>query len=103
PAPAAQGLPPVVSVSSPREGESISTRTRTFAITGTARDAAAGPRGIDWVEVWLNGEANTEHAVILGDADLNGDGTWSLNFDPAQYDPISSNLYVYAHSAVNAK
>ena len=103
PAPAAQGPLPRVSVTSPREGDFVSTHSRSFVITGTASDATQGARGIDWVELWLNGEANTEHAIILGDADLNADGTWSLPFDPAQYAPINSNLYVYAHSAVNGK
>jgi hypothetical protein len=103
PAPAVQGAPPLVSVTSPQEGEYVSTRDRKYVIRGTARDAANGARGIDWVELWLNGEAFGDHAIRLGDAELAGDGSWSLNFDPANYDTINSNLYVYAHSGVNAK
>jgi hypothetical protein len=97
------GGPPVVTVSTPTENEIISIHNRSFPITGTAAEATSGPRGIDWVEVWLNGEANSDNATILGVADLNGDGTWSLPFDPGSHLPIDSNLYVYAHSALNGK
>jgi hypothetical protein len=103
PAPALAGSPPSLTVTSPREGEFVSTRIRTYAITGTARDPSNGARGIDWVEVWLNGEANADRATLLGTAELAADGTWTLNFDPAAHDPINSNLYAYAHSAVTGK
>jgi hypothetical protein len=103
PAPAAQGPPPSVTVSSPLDGQYVSTRNRSFAITGTARDPLNGARGIDWVEVWLNGEANTDHAIFLGSADIAADGAWSINFDPDTFPPVNSNLYVYAHSGVNGK
>jgi hypothetical protein len=81
----------------------VSTRSRSFSITGTARDPANGPRGIDWVEVWLNGEANADHALFLGNVNVTADGAWSLNFDPDKRAPINSNLYVYAHSGVTGK
>jgi|SRR5579859_2699305 len=103
PAPALQGGAPYVSVGVPREGETVSTRTRVFPISGTASDPINGVRGIDWVEVWFNGEANSDAGVILGVADFNSDGTWSLPFDPGAHLPIPSNLYVYAHSAVTGK
>jgi len=102
-APAIQGAPPILSVASPLENEIVSTRSRSFPLTGTVREATAGAAGIDWVEVWLNGEANSATGVILGVADLRSDGSWSLPFDPGVHDPINSNLYVYAHSAVNGK
>jgi hypothetical protein len=104
PAPALQGAPPIVSVGVPRENEIVSTHTRIFPISGTTSDPAnGGARGIDWVEVWLNGEANTDNGVILGVADLSSDGTWSLPFDPGSHLPIPTNLYVYAHSRVTGK
>lgn len=103
PAPAAQGAPPALNVLTPRDGEYVSTSIRRYAITGTAADRTNGPRGIDWVELWLNGEANADNAILLGDPDLNADGSWSLPIDVANYDPINSNLYVYAHSGVNGK
>ena len=104
PAPALQGAPPMVSVGVPRENEIVSTRTRIFPMSGTASDPAnGGARGVDWVEVWLNGEANSDNGVILGVADLNSDGTWSLPFDPGSHLPIPTNLYVYAHSRVTGK
>jgi hypothetical protein len=102
-APAAQGPPPVVTVSVPSENQLVSTRIRVFPISGTASDSANGARGIDWVEVWLNGEANSDAGPILGVADLSSDGSWSLPFDPASHQPINSNLYVYAHSRVTGK
>jgi hypothetical protein len=102
-APAIQGAPPRVTVSAPAPSQLLSTRVRTFLITGTAIDATNGARGIDWVEVWLNGEANSDAGVILGVADLNSDGSWSLPFDPGAHEPINSNLYVYAHSQVSGK
>jgi hypothetical protein len=103
PAPAAQGAPPLLTVTSPSDGQYVSTRRRSFAISGTARDPLSGPRGIDWVEVWFNGEANSERAIFLGPADITADGTWSINFDPGAFPPINSNLYVYAHSGVTGK
>jgi hypothetical protein len=103
PAPAAQGAPPLLSVSAPVEGQYVSTRSRSFRIRGTARDPANGPRGIDWVEVWLNGEANADPALFLGNLDVAADGAWSLDFDPDKHAPINSNLYVYAHSSVTGK
>jgi hypothetical protein len=103
PAPAAQGAPPLLTVASPVDGQYVSTRSRSFVITGTARDPVNGARGIDWIEVWLNGEANAEKAIFLGSADLATDGTWSINFDPDKFPPVNSNLYVYAHSAVTGK
>jgi hypothetical protein len=59
--------------------------------------------GIDWVEVWMNGEANTDGATILGVAVVNPSGAWSLTFDPAQFEPTDVNLYAYAHSALTGK
>jgi hypothetical protein len=103
PAPARQGPPPVLIVDSPKEGEYVRTDNRTYRITGSARDPIQGAKGIDWVELWLNGEANSDQATVLGVANLNAGGTWDLPFDPASHDPINSNLYVYAHSAVNGK
>jgi hypothetical protein len=103
PAPATQGAPPQLTVSSPVDGQYVSTRSRSFAITGSARDPVNGARGIDWIEVWLNGEANAENGIFLGSADLAADGTWSINFDPDKFPPVNSNLYAYAHSAVTGK
>jgi hypothetical protein len=87
----------------PKENEIVSTRTRVYPLSGTASDPTNGPRGIDWVEVWLNGEANTDNAVVLGVADLTPDGNWSLPFDPGVHLAIPTNLYVYAHSNLTGK
>ena len=63
----------------------------------------AGPRGIDSVQVWLNGEHDTEHASYIGDAEVASDGSWGVDFGPWRYTPITSNLYVYVHSDVSNK
>jgi hypothetical protein len=34
---------------------------------------------------------------------VTADGTWSLTFDPAQFEPTDANLYAYAHSAISGK
>jgi hypothetical protein len=103
PAPAAVGPLPNLAVSTPQPGEAVSTSNRRYVISGTAIDPSKPSGGVDWVELWLNGEANTEGASILGVADVNADGSWSLTFDPAQFQPTDVNLYAYAHSAVSGK
>jgi len=105
PAPAAQGPMPRLSVLTPQPGEAVSTSNRQYVISGTATDPAQSPGqiGIDWVELWMNGEANTQGATILGVAEVNASGAWSLTFDPAQFEPTDANLYAYAHSAVTGK
>jgi hypothetical protein len=103
PAPAAQGPLPLLSVLTPQPGEAVSTSNRQYVISGTASDPSTPSGGIDGIEVWLNGEANTDGASILGVADVNTDGTWNLTFDPAQFQPIDTNLYVYARSAVSGR
>jgi hypothetical protein len=103
PAPATQGPPPRLAVLSPREGENVLTSDRQYVISGTATDPTGRPNGVDWVELWLNGEGYTTDAIHLGDANLKADGSWSLTVDMAQFAPINSNLYAYAHSAVNGK
>jgi hypothetical protein len=95
--------PPLLTVASPLDGERVSTRLPVFKITGTARDPVSGVHGIDWVDVWLNGEQNTDGATFLGEADLATDGSWSLDMSPWRYTPITSNLYVYAHSDVTSR
>jgi hypothetical protein len=94
---------PIVSVSAPLEGERISTRLGNYRVTGTARDPVAGAKAIDRVEVWLNGEHNTEQSSFIGDADVAPDGSWGIDFGPWRYPPITSNMYIYVHSDVTNK
>ncbi|MBV9170358.1 MAG: hypothetical protein JOZ81_09775, partial [Chloroflexi bacterium] len=101
--PAAVGPLPNLTVLTPHPGEAVSTTNRQYVVSGTASDPAKLSGGIDWVELWLNGEANTDGASILGVADVNADGSWSLTFDPAQFQPNGANLYAYAHSALSGK
>jgi hypothetical protein len=103
PAPGAQGSVPRLSVFTPQPDEAVSTSNRQYFITGSATDPARPVGGVDLVEVWLNGEANTQNATLLGITDVAADGTWSLTFDPAQFEPTPVNLYAYAHSAISGR
>jgi hypothetical protein len=101
--PLVQGGPPQIVVSAPVPGERVSIHLGNYRITGTARDPIGGPKAIDWIQVWLNGEMNTDNASFLGEATLSSDGTWELDWTPANFSPLTSNLYVYAHSDLTNK
>jgi hypothetical protein len=94
---------PIVTVSAPVDGERVSTRLGNYRVTGSVRDPIAGAKAIDRVQVWLNGERNTEQASYIGDADVASDGSWGIDFGPSRYPAITSNMYVYAHSDVTNK
>jgi hypothetical protein len=94
---------PVVTVSAPMAGEIISNRLGNYRLSGTARDPVAGGKAIDSVQVWLNGERDTDQASFIGDADVAQDGSWGLDFGPWRFNAIASNLYVYAHSDASNK
>ena len=101
--PALQAAAPIVTVLAPLDGEQVSDRLGNYRINGTARDPVSGAKAIDRVQVWLNGEKNTDNASFIGDADIATDGSWELDFSPSQFTPITSNLYAYAHSDVTNK
>jgi hypothetical protein len=94
---------PIVTVTAPQEGERISNRLGNYRITGTARDRIAGANGIDRIQVWLNGEHDTDQSTYIGDADVAADGSWGLDFGPWRYNAIASNMYIYVHSDVSNK
>jgi len=94
---------PIVTVTAPQDGERISTRLGNYRVTGTARDPVAGPRGINRIQVWLNGEQNTDQASFIGDADIATDGSWEIDFGPWRYPPMASNMYIYVHSGMTSK
>jgi len=97
------GAAPVLIVSAPIPDQKISDRLPYFRVSGTATDPANGPTGIDYVEVWLNGEQGSDSGTLLGVADVTKSGAWTLDFNPANYPAITSNLYVYAHSGVTGR
>jgi hypothetical protein len=101
--PRVPGSGPVITVNAPVDGQVISTHVPQFLINGSATDPVTGPRAIDWVELWLDGERDTPGAFFLGAPSLNSDGSWTLDFSPWNYPAITSNLYVYAHSDVTGK
>jgi hypothetical protein len=94
---------PLIEVAAPQPNEKVSIHLGNYRITGSVRDPVGGPRAIDWVEVWLSGERETDTATFLGLANLQTDGTWELDFTPANYPALTSNLYVYAHSGLTNK
>jgi Bacterial Ig domain len=96
----ATGAPPELTVRAPTEGQNVSTQTD-FTIRGEVNDPGVGARGIDRVQVYLNGER--EDGTHLGDATIEGDGSWSLTFEPTDYNAQHSNLFVYAHSRTTGK
>jgi hypothetical protein len=94
---------PIVTVTAPVDGERISTRLGNYRLTGTARDPVAGPKAIDRIQVWLNGEHDTDQATFIGDANVAPDGSWELDFGPSKYSPLTSNMYFYVHSDMTNK
>jgi hypothetical protein len=94
---------PVVTVTAPVDGERISTRLGNYRLTGTARDPVAGPKAIDRIQVWFNGERNSDQGTFIGDANIAPDGSWELDFGPWQYSPLISNMYFYVHSDMTNK
>lgn len=99
----AGGLPKL-QVTAPLPDQQVSDRLPYFRVTGTVTDPVHGPNAIDYVEVWLNGEQGSDTGKLLGVADLDTrSGAWFVDFNPANYPQIASNLYVYAHSAVTGK
>jgi len=93
------GSGPVVSVSQPTEGANVkATGSTSYTITGNAADPTTGAAGIDSVDVWIFGERDSGSGTDLGQASLNGDGTWSLTFSPTKFPSTHTNIYVYAHS-----
>jgi len=97
------GAPPLMTVSNPLPEQRVSTKGGSIKITGTVRDPTSGPKGIDWVQVWLNGEQNSDTASQIGESAVGDDGSWSVDFSPGAFPAISSNLYVYAHSVVTGE
>ncbi|MBV9601766.1 MAG: hypothetical protein JOZ87_33590 [Chloroflexi bacterium] len=97
--PPSGGGAPVVTITAPTENQNVrASGSSTFTIAGTAKDPTTGAAGIDSVDVWINGERNSGSGTDLGQATLNGDGTWSLSFSPTKFPSTHTNIYVYAHS-----
>ena len=102
PAPSAGTAPggaPTGNVSAPTESQNVSAKgSASFTITGNANDPKFGPSAIDVVDVWIFGERDSGSGSDLGEATLNGDGTWSLTFSPTKFPSTHTNIYVYIHS-----
>jgi hypothetical protein len=98
------GAPPTVTVTQPKEGDNVKASGNSqFTITGTATDPTTGAAGIDSVDVWILGERDSGSGQDLGQATLNGDGSWSLTFTPTKFPSTHVNIYVYAHSKTTGK
>jgi hypothetical protein len=93
------GGPPTGSVTAPTEGQNVNAKgSAQFTIQGTSNDPTYGPGAIDVVDVWIFGERDSGSGFDLGNATLNGDGTWSLAFTPTKFPSTHTNIYVYIHS-----
>ena len=98
------GAPPLLRVDTPAPDQRVSNRLPSFRVSGYATDPTNGQTAIDYVEVWLNGEPNSDTGIHLGTADLDSQsGVWKLDFNPARVPALPSNLYVYAHSGITGK
>jgi len=104
-APTTGGTAPTLVVNSPTEGQNVTAKgSATYTITGVANDPVNGPSAIDSVDVWINGERDSQGGQDLGQAQYNtGDGTWSLAFSPTKFPSTHTNIYVYAHSKVTGQ
>ena len=91
-APAAGGAP-VVTITNPTENQNVSTKSD-FTITGSVSDAG----NIDRIEVWMDGERNSQYGRMLGTVTPSSDGSWSITFSPTKFASTHSNVYVYAHN-----
>jgi hypothetical protein len=97
PAPSSGALP-VVRFVNPQSGENVSTRSE-YTINGTVDD----PSNIDRIEVWINGERDSQYASLLGTTTPSSDGSWSVTFKPTRFPSTHSNLYAYAHNKASGK
>jgi hypothetical protein len=102
PSAAVPGAAPVVVIENPAKDSDVST-DGPYTITGTATDPGFGPSGIDKVEIWLNGERDTQYATLLGTVTPAATTGWQVTFTPTNFPSTHSNLYVYAHSRNTGK
>jgi Big-like domain-containing protein len=93
PAAPAAGGSPVITIINPTRAQNVSTKSD-YTINGTVSD----PTNIDRIEVWINGERNTQYSTLLGTSVPNKDGSWSQTFTPTHFPSTHSNLYIYAHN-----
>jgi Bacterial Ig domain len=92
------GAAPVVKFINPQPAENVSTKSD-YVINGTVDR----PSEIDRIEVWINGERDSQYASLLGTTTPSSDGSWSVTFKPTRFPSTHSNLYAYAHSSVTGK
>jgi hypothetical protein len=87
------GGAPVIIVSAPTNNQNVSTKGD-YTIQGTVSDAS----NVDRVEVWINGERNSQYGTLLGTTTPNTAGEWAVTFRPTRFPSTHSNLYIYAHN-----
>jgi hypothetical protein len=93
---------PIVTITDPTTNKNVPTSSD-FTLRGTYNDPTAGAKAIDRVDVFLNGRREDPGTKGLGQANLDGNGGWSLGFSPTKFSSVNSNLYVYAHSTYSGK
>jgi hypothetical protein len=98
PASSSSGALPVLRFVNPTPAQNVSTKSE-FTINGTVDD----PSNIDRIEVWINGERDSQYGSLLGTTTPSSDGSWSITFKPTRFPSTHSNLYAYAHNKATGK
>jgi hypothetical protein len=93
PAAPAGGGAPVVKFLNPTPGQNVPTRSD-YNVNGTVND----PTNVDRIEVWIEGERNSQSGVLIGTTTPNSDGSWSISFRPTRFPSTHANMYAYAHN-----
>jgi len=92
PAPSTGGTgAPVLTVTNPPENANVSTKND-YTIEGTVNDQSAQ------IEIWINGERNSQGGQSLGTTTPQAGGGWSLTFKPTRFASTHTNIYVYARN-----
>ncbi|HEV7665688.1 MAG TPA: Ig-like domain-containing protein, partial [Chloroflexota bacterium] len=86
---------PMLTITNPTANQNVSTKGD-YTINGSVND----PSNIDRIEVWINGERDSQYGSLLGTTTPSSDGSWSITFKPTRYPSTHSNLYAYAHNRV---
>ena len=94
------GAPPELTVLDPKEEQEVSTQVG-------IHDHRHGQRSRRWRARNRSRrdlhQRRARYRRVLGQANIESDGSWSLTFKPTNYASQHSNLYVYAHSRNTGK
>src|SRR5579884_4121602 len=124
PAPTVSGAaPPVVVIELPKASQTLSTHDQSEEIIGYALDPSAAPNqgsqgsGIDRVQVYMDGERDTNGSIYLGDATLGysdsaaaaaygpqfAEAGWRVTWKPTNFHQGVHTIFAYARSVLSGK